>query len=523
MLGFSPPLTLVPPPFRLERRDESKEICLGVFEKSHRSLAIHRVSRHRNDEISFACSDGALERTHRFPANHRVPCHRNDEISSHLGGMLEKAHRFLAKYRMPHHRSALDRSSDPIFGTMPTVSASVHGSSARPTNRLRIETPSLQDEPINPPPMSKNFTDVPKRRKLSAKGASVSVKDKRKAKVVKPVHTFTSSKSKFACGLDKNQALSESNEPLELREWELNQMPWDCPPRLTAPCIRNVVAAMVATKELGIEMTLHLFNEITLVNENHSLLGTLSICWKQGLRLTSDTSVKFSTSWEKFFFVKVNSAFVLDVDKLYQTKWSPFYWWILRQQKRYFESSEGSLSLDPHTREDIDAMLSLDNLTGVFEDELNAEADAKYKVEEKATDLEAGSPLSPTNSPPLPTSSPPPPAGVPHPLTGTPPPPVGGSESLSRAKRIRTRVVPAEAGVRLEGRVDVAPDSQVFFEETRIEEEGTAGPGLKETGLTGPSSDARTADLAEWVEYPSSFGLPFVGGNGFGYRLSKDN
>ncbi|CAN8288068.1 unnamed protein product [Cochlearia groenlandica] len=100
------------------------------------------------------------------------------------------------------------------------------GSPARPSDRSQIEGLSLRDESITPPSMSQTSKGkTPKRVKISAKAASLSTEARRKKKVVKPVHTFISSRSKFAYCLGKIQALSRVSEPLELLEPEPNQIP----------------------------------------------------------------------------------------------------------------------------------------------------------------------------------------------------------------------------------------------------------------------------------------------------------
>ncbi|CAN8289357.1 unnamed protein product [Cochlearia groenlandica] len=66
-------------------------------------------------------------------------------------------------------------------------------------------------------------------------------------------------------------------------------------------------------------MTPTCFDEITTTHTNASLSGTFSICWRKGFRLTSDRHVKITNWWRKYFFVRVSSASVLDVDKEYRT------------------------------------------------------------------------------------------------------------------------------------------------------------------------------------------------------------
>ncbi|CAN8288764.1 unnamed protein product [Cochlearia groenlandica] len=154
-----------------------------------------------------------------------APSKMSSASSDSTSGLIS---RLMKRSARPNEGSNQD---NPVFGMMPTASASVPGSSARPTDCVRVEIPSLRDESITPPPMFQTSPgEVPKRVKISTKGTSVPVKTKRKAKVINPVHTFTSSKSKFAGGLDKIQTLSGASEPLELLVPELNQMPWDCPP-----------------------------------------------------------------------------------------------------------------------------------------------------------------------------------------------------------------------------------------------------------------------------------------------------
>ncbi|CAN8288884.1 unnamed protein product [Cochlearia groenlandica] len=196
-------------------------------------------------------------------------------------------------------------------------------------------------------------------------------------------------------------------------------------PQLIAPCIRNFVAVMVAAKELGIEMTLHVFEEITRVNQNHSFAGTWSICWKPGFRLTSDTSVKFPNWWEKLFFVKMNTASVLTSIGCIKpsVRFVPIYPFPPEYNplKEAFKRRE-----EVPWVEKIDAMLTLADFPGVFDDEVEAEFLAEEEEEVREADLEAGSPslqTMPEGSPPA-TNSPPLRAGSPPPLAVIPPLPV---------------------------------------------------------------------------------------------------
>ncbi|CAN8258103.1 unnamed protein product [Cochlearia groenlandica] len=345
----------------------------------------------------------------------------------------------------PRIDSALDRSSDPIPGTMWIDPALASRSSAHPSDRLRIEIPSLRDESITPPPMPQaSKGKARKKKKVSAKGTLTHVAAKKKTKVVKQMLSkgglwFSLPRLLIAYVEERMIAISQ----------------------LTAPCIRNLVTAIVAARDLGFEMTPRFVNEITHINKNHSLLGTWLICWRKGLKLTSDTSVKFACWWHKFFFVKVNSASVLDVDRVYRTKWSPFV---------------GSfLSLLRHDQEDVHAMLNINEIPSFFDDELNAEADATAEAEEKAADLEANpSPLS--ASPVVQESS------TPSRAKRAREPTEGGSKVIPEAKRTRTENPPIEAGVRTEDLVDRLLEDQVILEEMRTEEKAAAGPRAEETG-----------------------------------------
>ncbi|CAN8308113.1 unnamed protein product [Cochlearia groenlandica] len=140
-------------------------------------------------------------------------------------------------------------------------------------------------------------------------------------------------------------------------------------------------------------------------------------------------------------------------------------------------------------------MLTLNDLPGVFDDELEAEYLAEDEEEGRAADLEAVLPSSPRNSPSLPITSTPP-ANIPPPSGCTPPLPAGtygqrsstpprvkkarevtegGSNGLPQAKRVRTEAMPAEAEVCLDG--------------ARIEEMRADGLRHEETG---PSRAAGT-------------------------------
>ncbi|CAN8271464.1 unnamed protein product [Cochlearia groenlandica] len=103
--------------------------------------------------------------------------------------------------RSPAVGSATDRSSDPRPTTMPTAPSSVPESSSRPEDPVRMDSP-------------------PKRVKVSAKSVLIQAGSskkpmapkERKTKTVKPVHVFTSSKSKLAGTLGKLQTFAASGE-----------------------------------------------------------------------------------------------------------------------------------------------------------------------------------------------------------------------------------------------------------------------------------------------------------------------
>ncbi|CAN8268381.1 unnamed protein product [Cochlearia groenlandica] len=120
-------------------------------------------------------------------------------------------------------------------------------------------------------------------------------------------------------------------------------------------------------------MTSTFFDEITEINRNASLLGTWSIFLKKGFKLTSDKHVKFPNWWHKYFFVKVNSASALDVDKVYRTKWYPV----------------------PQSQSDIDDMVKIDDLPSLFDGEENvaspeASSPARARVRTEGPAIEAG-------------------------------------------------------------------------------------------------------------------------------------
>ncbi|CAN8255261.1 unnamed protein product [Cochlearia groenlandica] len=272
---------------------------------------------------------------------------------------------------------------------------------------------------------------------------------------------------------------------------------------LTAPCVRNLVAAMVVSKELGIEMTLRLFNEITRVSKNHSLNGTWSICWRPGFRLTSDTSVKFAKWWDKYFFVRVNSASVLDVDSVYQTKWSP---------------CVGSYKVQPQRKEDVDAMLTLDDFPGVFDDDLNEEFRVE-KEEEGKSDSELGSVSARADLPPMPEGSPPvanePPLPTDAPHAPFIPPRRGREADVTASAELPPATRPRTEAESNEDRANVSSDSRAVFEEE--EGEGRAA-GL---GFEGAVPSARSVDPSS----PLGEGTdpPLVGGDGFAHALEEGN
>ncbi|CAN8255798.1 unnamed protein product [Cochlearia groenlandica] len=107
---------------------------------------------------------------------------------------------------------------------MPIVPPSAPGSSSQPGGQVRKDSP-------------------PKRLKISAKSVLDPIGTKQKSKIPKeikpktarPIHFFTSSKSKLSGSLGNIRTLSESGEPLELVVPEPNQRPWNCPPAKCPP------------------------------------------------------------------------------------------------------------------------------------------------------------------------------------------------------------------------------------------------------------------------------------------------
>ncbi|CAN8271554.1 unnamed protein product [Cochlearia groenlandica] len=107
----------------------------------------------------------------------------------------------------PAAGSATDRASDHPSAGMP-------GSSSRSTGPVRIDPP-------------------PKRTKVSAKSVVKPVgaeKTPTALKKTKPVHVFTSSRSRLEGTLGKIRSFAASGEGLELLVPLPNERPWDCPP-----------------------------------------------------------------------------------------------------------------------------------------------------------------------------------------------------------------------------------------------------------------------------------------------------
>ncbi|CAN8307625.1 unnamed protein product [Cochlearia groenlandica] len=277
--------------------------------------------------------------------------------------------------------------------------------------------------------------------------------------------------------------------------------------QLTAPCVWNLVAAMVVSKELGIEMTLRLFNEITRVTIFPSFYH-------------------FPPEYEPF-----KEAFRRRTKVL----WTE----ILRQQK----VSSRSYKLKPQKQKDIDVMLSLADLPGVFDDEIEAEFLAEEEEEERAADLEAGSPLAQTDLPPMPegsppaTNCPPPPAGNPPAPKVVLPSPVDaspscmrtspysvqmagvkrareeankGSTGLPQATRLRTEAMPVE------GRANVESDGQAVPDEEKVDEDQAVGLGSEGAGRSAMDTD---------LPKPDGEGLepPLAEGDGFAHQLQEGN
>ncbi|CAN8255111.1 unnamed protein product [Cochlearia groenlandica] len=171
-------------------------------------------------------------------------------------------------------------------------------------------------------------------------------------------------------------------------------------------------------------------------------------------------------------------------------------------------------------------MLNLNELPSIFDNELNAKTDAAAESEERATDLEAGSPPSQTNSPPLPANSPPLPEVI-------PPPPANSPErqsSTPRAKRARESI---------EGGSESLPEEKmrIMWGEFRTNMLSSRSRGLKKKWSLGPdlrgrihlllqrpaTSNSLRLSLGLLIEDLSSSGIPFIGGDGFGYRLREES
>ncbi|CAN8243609.1 unnamed protein product [Cochlearia groenlandica] len=183
--------------------------------------------------------------------------------------------------------------------------------------------------------------------------------------------------------------------------------------------------------------------------------------------------------------------------------------------KNKFSGTVGSYKLKPQKKKNVDAMLTLANFAGVFDDELEEDFLAEEEEEGKEDDLgdcspspQTNLPLMPEGSPPM-TNSPPLPAGSPPPLAVIPPMPVDdsfstirtspysvqmagvkrareaagdGSAELPQTTRLRTEATPAE------DQVNVAPDGQVIPDEEKVEDQAA---GL---GSEGEDRSARDAD-----------------------------
>ncbi|CAN8287490.1 unnamed protein product [Cochlearia groenlandica] len=256
----------------------------------------------------------------------------------------------------PAMGSATDRTTDPVVRSGSSSSTPAPGSSSK-SKRVKVSARSVA---------------------IPASSSEPTTKSKTK-KIKRVVHVF---------GPSKNY--------VEERKIALSQ--------LTAPCVRNFVAAMVASEDLGVQMNLRLFDEITRVSKNHSLLGTCSVpavlSFPSGIRTLQGS---------------LSESYRGVVDR------SP-------------PATKGSYKLKPQRREDVDAMLTLDDFPGVFDDELTEEFRLEEE-EEARSDSEMGSASEHTELPPMPEGSPPAmnepplPSEAP-PVDVIPDPPVDDSPSL---------------------------------------------------------------------------------------------
>lgn len=95
--------------------------------------------------------------------------------------------------------------------------------------------------------------------------------------------------------------------------------------QLTTAAIRNMIAAMVMASEVGVQMSLRFFETMMSITQNVSIPGTAYLNAKTNYQIISGHPSKVTKWFERYFFVKVNEAFVPDLLREYAREWSPFY------------------------------------------------------------------------------------------------------------------------------------------------------------------------------------------------------
>ncbi|CAN8290515.1 unnamed protein product [Cochlearia groenlandica] len=188
----------------------------------------------------------------------------------------------------------------------------------------------------------------------------------------------------------------------------------------------------------------------------------------------------------------------------------------------------GSYKLKPQRREDVDAMLTLDDFPGFFDDEL-AEEFHLEEEEEARSDSELGSASGRTELPPMPEGSPPAanepplPSEAP-PVDFVPDPPVDGSSSFPASAS--TPSLPRVGEKRGRG-VDATSSADPPFTRPRIEAElnedrsNVASESRTIPDVEGADRSAKDTDpssrLGEGIE------PVFAGGDGFAHALEEGN
>lgn len=83
-----------------------------------------------------------------------------------------------------------------------------------------------------------------------------------------------------------------------------------------------MLGLMVLDAECGIEIPVELFERVSSLNQGSKLIHTYT-SMRAGCKLILDFKSKVNNWDERYFFVKIDFASVLDVTRFYRKIWNP--------------------------------------------------------------------------------------------------------------------------------------------------------------------------------------------------------